>query len=189
MQCPSCDHQAPQADFGDPLRCPDCGAFYQKALEILERKAGVIAGSRASSQAANDGSSGERVFLEKDGVKVTNTRFIVTGQTYAMASVNSVKVDVNNVSPSGAMPATISVFSIIWLLVLLSSESIYWGYFPVALSLVVAGIWWASSLKTKFEYIIILTTSSGETSALKSENESDIRVIEKALIEAIVSRG
>lgn len=39
MQCPSCEHEAPQADFGDPLRCPDCGAFYEKALEIKLRKA------------------------------------------------------------------------------------------------------------------------------------------------------
>lgn len=34
MQCPSCDHEAPAAAFGDPLRCPDCGAFYAKALAI-----------------------------------------------------------------------------------------------------------------------------------------------------------
>lgn len=39
MQCPSCEHEAPQVDFGDPLRCPDCGAFYEKALEIKLRKA------------------------------------------------------------------------------------------------------------------------------------------------------
>lgn len=34
MQCPSCDHEAPQATFGDPLRCPSCGAFYEKALKL-----------------------------------------------------------------------------------------------------------------------------------------------------------
>ena len=39
MQCPSCDHIAPTADFGDPLRCPDCGAFYEKALELKLRRA------------------------------------------------------------------------------------------------------------------------------------------------------
>ncbi|MGE6790892.1 hypothetical protein ACQKFS_02565 [Pseudomonas guineae] len=38
MQCPSCEHEAPQADFGDPLRCPDCGAFYEKALELKLRR-------------------------------------------------------------------------------------------------------------------------------------------------------
>lgn len=38
MQCPSCDHEAPQAAFGDPLRCPDCGAFYEKALALKVRQ-------------------------------------------------------------------------------------------------------------------------------------------------------
>lgn len=38
MQCPSCDHKAPQADFGEPLRCPDCGAFYEKALALKVRQ-------------------------------------------------------------------------------------------------------------------------------------------------------
>lgn len=38
MQCPSCEHEAPQAEFGDPLRCPDCGAFYEKALVLKLRR-------------------------------------------------------------------------------------------------------------------------------------------------------
>ena len=31
MQCPVCNHDATVAEFGDPLRCPDCGAYYEKA--------------------------------------------------------------------------------------------------------------------------------------------------------------
>lgn len=50
MQCPSCEHEAPQADFGDPLRCPDCGAFYEKALEIKLRKATASAQLAQPSQ-------------------------------------------------------------------------------------------------------------------------------------------
>ena len=38
MQCPACEFEAAQADFGDPLRCPDCGAFYAKALAHKQRK-------------------------------------------------------------------------------------------------------------------------------------------------------
>lgn len=38
MKCPACDHEAPQADFGEPLQCPDCGAYYQKALAAKIRK-------------------------------------------------------------------------------------------------------------------------------------------------------
>lgn len=32
MQCPNCDHEAPDSEFGNPLRCPSCGAYYEKAL-------------------------------------------------------------------------------------------------------------------------------------------------------------
>lgn len=38
MQCPSCDHEAPATDFGDPLRCPECGVFYEKALLLRHRQ-------------------------------------------------------------------------------------------------------------------------------------------------------
>lgn len=38
MQCPSCNHEAAQAEFGDPLRCPACGAFYAKALASRQKR-------------------------------------------------------------------------------------------------------------------------------------------------------
>jgi len=42
----------------------------------------------------------EKIFMDAHGVKVTNARFIVHKQTYAMASVSSVKVGVTDVTPS-----------------------------------------------------------------------------------------
>lgn len=50
MQCPSCDHEAPQAAFGDPLRCPDCGAFYEKALELKLKREAAITPKQAPAQ-------------------------------------------------------------------------------------------------------------------------------------------
>lgn len=38
MKCPSCDFEAAAAAFGDPLRCPDCGAYYEKAVAFNQRK-------------------------------------------------------------------------------------------------------------------------------------------------------
>ncbi|WP_156115018.1 hypothetical protein [Pseudomonas sp. ML96] len=32
MQCPACKHESAAAAFGDPLRCPECGAYYEKAI-------------------------------------------------------------------------------------------------------------------------------------------------------------
>jgi hypothetical protein len=40
MQCPACGTDSSVAAFGDPLRCPDCGADYEKALLHRERSAG-----------------------------------------------------------------------------------------------------------------------------------------------------
>lgn len=40
MQCPNCNHEAPQIEFGDPLRCPDCGAYYEKAVALRLKLAG-----------------------------------------------------------------------------------------------------------------------------------------------------
>lgn len=31
MKCPACKVESPVADFGDPLKCPHCGAYYEKA--------------------------------------------------------------------------------------------------------------------------------------------------------------
>jgi len=38
MQCPSCNKEASQAEFGEPLRCPGCGVFYAKAMAMKQRK-------------------------------------------------------------------------------------------------------------------------------------------------------
>lgn len=37
MKCPACNHEAPQAEFGEPLQCPSCGAYYAKALAAKQR--------------------------------------------------------------------------------------------------------------------------------------------------------
>jgi DNA-directed RNA polymerase subunit RPC12/RpoP len=47
MQCPACGHESSAASFGDPLRCPDCGADYAKALLYKERAANGPRGSVA----------------------------------------------------------------------------------------------------------------------------------------------
>lgn len=38
MQCPACEHEAPQSEFGEQLRCPACGAFYAKVMALKQRR-------------------------------------------------------------------------------------------------------------------------------------------------------
>jgi|GEM_PF-1720827 len=56
MKCPVCDHEGPVADFGDPLRCPDCGAFYEKAV-LAKAKMDAAAHAASAPAAPPKGSS------------------------------------------------------------------------------------------------------------------------------------
>jgi len=131
----------------------------------------------------------EKVFFDAHGIKVTNARFIVNKQTYAMASVNSVKVGFTDLTP----PKTGSIIlSVLGGLVLLSAFGNLRQHMQMAFGGAVMlgiGIMWFRSIKPKFEYKLILTTSSGETTALTSNSEADIRVVEAALNNSIIHRG
>ncbi|PIA67170.1 DUF6232 family protein [Pseudomonas sediminis] len=129
----------------------------------------------------------EKVFFDKHGIKVTNARFIAHKQTYAMASVSSVKVGVADLTPSKTGPIVLIVIGAFWLLGAFSSSGLMAKFMPLAM--VALGVWWFRSIKPRFEYKIVLTTSSGETTALTSNSEPDIRVVEDALNQAIVYRG
>ena len=128
----------------------------------------------------------EKIFLDAHGVKVTNARFIVHKQTYAMASVSSVKVGVTDKTPSKTAPVVVAAIGAVWLLGAFSK-----GFKAIIIPLVMiaVGILWYRSIRTVYEYKIVLTTSSGETTALVSTSEPDIRVVETALNDAIVYRG
>lgn len=182
MQCPSCNHVASPSDFGLPPRCPDCGIYYEKALSLKP--------SLASSPAKpNESSGGEKVFLEGPGVKVTNARFIVNKQTFAMATVNSVKVVTLDKTPDKAVQYWMIAIGAAWGMFLLFNRpnSLMSFLWPAALAGL--GFLWARSVKKIYEYRLVLTTSSGEVNVLSSSNLDEIRKIEAALNDVIVYRG
>ena len=55
MKCPVCEHEAPVSSFGDPLRCPECGAFYEKAVQLKAKKDAAVAAIQASPRRNTDG--------------------------------------------------------------------------------------------------------------------------------------
>jgi hypothetical protein len=130
----------------------------------------------------------EKTFYESDNVKVTNARFIVNNQTYALSSVNSVKVCEVDVTSSPAAPALLVVGGIVWMLFLIISNG---GliYYIQPIALIAGGFYLAINIKKKLEYIVVLTTSSGENAALRSNKKQEITLVEKALNDAIVYRG
>ena len=132
----------------------------------------------------------EKVFFDVGGVKVTNARFIVNQQTYAMASVSSVKVSSTDRTPSKSGAVWTCIFGALSLAASFGvTNDNSWLSAIGGIVLLAVGIIWYRSIKPKFEYKLILTTSSGENTALTSFDLKDIRRVEHALNEAVIFRG
>lgn len=120
----------------------------------------------------------EKIFLNQENVSVSNSRFIVNGQTYAMSNVTSVKSGVTEPQRGGSI-----LLIIFGLLCLLGNGWV----FGLGCILIVLGI--AAWLGEKTKYSVILNTSAGENQALVSEEKTYIENVIAALNDAIVSRG
>lgn len=118
----------------------------------------------------------EKTFFEYEDVKVTNTRFITGPQTYAMSNVTSVKNRVDK--PSRVLPVLLFLFG----LAVFFKSSFGWGVVLCA----GAGLWFYIQKTT---YHVMLSTSGGETSALKTHQLQYVTRVVNALNDAIVYRG
>lgn len=117
----------------------------------------------------------ETTFFEYEGVRVTNTRFIVDGQTFAMNNITSVK-------PLEQKPNRLLPGLLIAIGVLPALNGVY-GWLVMSL---IGGVWWAMQ---KTVYHVMLHTAGGETSALKTFQKEYLQKVVTALNNAIVHRG
>lgn len=117
----------------------------------------------------------ETTFFEHEGVRVTNSRFIVDGQTFAMTNITSVKP--LEQKPNRVLPIILIVIGIIPAL-----NDAYGG-----LVLTLIGVIWLAMQKTT--YHVMLHTAGGETSALKTFQKEYLQRVVTALNNAIVHRG
>lgn len=115
--------------------------------------------------------SGERTFLASNGIVVTNARFAVGGQTYAVANITSVKSAPKNIGTG--------VILIIFALLLMLAS---WKAALVVAAVGAASIWLAPAT-------VVLATAGGEVKALQSGDGKFIQAVVAALNEAIISRG
>lgn len=120
----------------------------------------------------------EKIFFSQGNVSVSNSRFIVDGQTYAMSNVTSVKSRVTPPDRSAAV-----IIAIVGLACLFGR-----GWLLVA-GLVAVAIGVLAWMGSKAKYAVVLNTSSGENQALVSEDKAYIANVVASLNEAIVSRG
>ncbi|MEX8498939.1 DUF6232 family protein [Leptothrix ochracea] len=118
----------------------------------------------------------EQVFLSENGVRITNIRFIVDSQTFAMSGITSVK-------PAEQKPSRVGPASLIGLGIFLmaTTEPKFGGFF------VAIGAVWAALQKST--YHVALQTASGEAKALISKDPAWVQKVVFALNEAIIHRG
>lgn len=127
----------------------------------------------------------EKVFFNFDGITVSNSRFIVRSQTYAMQSVTSVKPGV--VEPKRGV-AILLMFIGFLLLIGVMLELYDTGVLLIAGAIaIIIGL--ISLYIEKPRYSVILNTAAGEHHAVISDRKQDIEHVLQALNEAIVSRG
>ncbi|MDQ2821298.1 MAG: DUF6232 family protein [Pseudomonadota bacterium] len=117
----------------------------------------------------------ETIVFEENNVKVTNARFVVNDQTYAMNGVTSVKRFEKK--PPRIVPIVIAVGSLVAM-----SASVIVGLIILAAAI---GIWKIQ----KAQYSVVLSTSSGEAQALTSPDRPYIERVIAALNNAIITRG
>jgi hypothetical protein len=127
----------------------------------------------------------EQIFYNQDGIMVTNSRFIVYGQTYTMSGITSVKI--NKTCLTGRnLTIAIIILSIMLISPIILSEIMG---MPILIIALVALAPIAGILLFRHKWVIVLTTSSGEVKALENRDKGVISEIVNALNSAIIARG
>ncbi|PTA48375.1 QacE [Shewanella morhuae] len=120
----------------------------------------------------------EKVFFNQGNVSVSNSRFIVSGQTYAISNVTSVKSGIISASKGAAV-----------FLIFIGLCCFLGGFIVKIIGVIFLALGVFSWKGAKDKYTVILNTSAGENKALMSEDKSYIESVITALNNAIISRG
>jgi hypothetical protein len=124
----------------------------------------------------------ETTFFQSGDIAVTNARFIVGAQTFAMRGITSVQGIEQ--SPSYVAPVILALLGLILALNLFSGEI---GLGILGLLILAASIWLFTRRKPTFA--VVLRTAGGELTAYQSKKRDHIAEIIHALNQAIISHG
>jgi hypothetical protein len=138
----------------------------------------------------------EKVFLEKSDLKVTNTRFVVSGKTYALASIASFRRHASEIQQtSKGMWLILGILALI-LLALPSLSAFAVGSSGLGVLLLLFGGGGAyicfknfKNYKRKYLHKIVLSVASGEVAAYETLDGQLAAEIESSLTNAVVHRG
>ncbi len=121
----------------------------------------------------------EQSFMDEGGVLVTNARAVINGTMYSMANITSVSIGMIPASRGGGI-----VVAIVGLLIAAASSG---GGQAFGALLLIGGLVMAITAKATF--MVRLGSSSGEATALSSQDESFVSKVVGALNSAIIARG
>jgi len=125
-------------------------------------------------------------FNNNEGVSVTNARFIVEDQTYAMSGVTSVKRFVKKRSVVRMiLSVLLMLLSGMSAIGIIASGELTSLIVPLIILAIGAVLWFINSKK----FIVLLNTSSGESQALETKDSALVDRVVEALNEAIIERG
>ena len=124
----------------------------------------------------------ESTFFRSGNIVVTNARFVVGSQTFAMRGITSVQGVETPVSY--IIPVLVGLLGLV-LAVNLFRNGSFGGI--IGILILAAAIWMA--VRQKPTFAVVLRTAGGEVTAYKSTNRDFIAQIIKALNEAIISHG
>jgi hypothetical protein len=122
----------------------------------------------------------ERVFLDENGMRVTNARFITPAQTYAMSGVTSVK---RQVKPANRAPGVL--LAILGAAIFFLSD----GGTAKLVGILVFCAGAALAAMVKDTHYVVIHSASGESRATESKDKGVIDRIIGALNESIIARG
>ena len=124
----------------------------------------------------------ETTFFQSGDITVTNARFIVGAQTFAMRGVTSVEGVETPVSY--AAPVFIVIFGLVLALAGFSG-SVFLAI--VGILVIAAGV--AIAIRRKATFAVVLRTAGGEITAYQSFDRAYISSIIQALNDSIISHG
>lgn len=130
----------------------------------------------------------EKVYYESSGVTITNTRAIFFNTTYALANIASVRIFKE---PPSRGPAIMLFLGGIFIgfIGLMMASLVTAAHLITLVGLITMGIAIYLSIKAKPDYIVKVSSSSGEADVLYSKDSGYIQRIVDAINQAIIDRG
>lgn len=126
----------------------------------------------------------ETIFFQGGEICVTNARFIVGAQTFAMRGITS--VEGVETPARRTWPELMALFGLLMAVAGFSdANSTVFGIFGILV--IVGGVW--LTIRQKPSFAVVLRTAGGEITAYKSQDRNYISQIIRALNESIITRG